>query len=181
MPAMTWTHDGRRTRRGRQQGVQGGDGAAGAAGAVNERTSRHRQAACLAACLSFARKSLDFLDLSEFCASTTDFAKKIGRKQRTLSDIHLVLGQFDNAGVAAACFVPCDLGPHAWSARVFNFAQTPRATLPNLRNPGVLNVPPSPKGRSRTPDGKPSRDFDIILISQKRQAMRDRVGRRPRL
>jgi hypothetical protein len=45
-------------------------------------------------------------------------------------------------GVAAACFVPCDLGPHAWSARVFNFAQTPRATMPNLRNPRRLKRAP---------------------------------------
>lgn len=32
------------------------------------------------------------------------------------------------SGVAAACFVPGDLGPRAWRARVFNFAQTQRAT-----------------------------------------------------
>ncbi len=38
-------------------------------------------------------------------------------------------------GVAAACFVPCDLGLHAWSLGVFTFAQTPPAIMPNLHNP----------------------------------------------
>ena len=42
---------------------------------------------------------------------------------------------------AAACFVRCGGGPHSWTARVFDFAQTPRATMSNLCNPGRLQCP----------------------------------------
>jgi hypothetical protein len=62
----------------------------------------------------------------------------------------------ENKVASFLAILPCDLGPHAWSARVFNFAQTPRAIMSNLRDRGRLQRPPSPNVRSRTPAGKHS-------------------------
>ena len=59
---------------------------------------------------------------------------------------------------------------------MFNFAQTPRATLPNLRNPGVLNVPPSPNALAAVLDYEINLKAEVEIIALHEKLNRIRVG-----